>query len=101
RSETVTSLVVAFRRNPGEVEAGKIKARVRRARLRPRTVAWGVTAGRNVVGIEAVVVVDLTLLFVAQVFVGCGNLFELFFGGLVAGVDVRGVLAGQVPLRLA
>ena len=48
-------------------------------------------------------VVAFALFLIAQYFIGFIDFFEFFFGGLflmVAGVEIRMVLAGQFPVRL-
>ena len=55
----------------------------------------------DLVGIEADLVIDLALLFVAQNIVGLGDLFELLLGPLIVGIHVRVVLARGLAEGLA
>src|SRR5205823_1862052 len=69
-----------------------------------KSAAAGVGFGRrriNVVGVKAQLVVNLALLGIAQDVVGFGDLLEFLFGFLVAGIDVRMVLARQLAEGLA
>ena len=60
-----------------------------------------VTAGRKVVRIESVLVVNLALFLVAQDFVGFRELLEFLFRAFVPGIDVRVMLARQMAVGLA
>ena len=51
--------------------------------------------------IEAELVVHLAFLGVREDFVGFLNLLELLFGGFVAGIQVRVILAGQLAVGRA
>src|SRR5581483_785189 len=64
-----------------------------RIRLRLRRI--------DLVGIEAELVVNLPLLLVTQNVVGLGDLLELLFGLLIAGIHVGMVFARSLPERLA
>ena len=77
---------------PSEIETPKIKIDVLPASLR----AWPVIPRRDIVAIEAVLVVHLALLRVGEDVVGFLQLFELFFRGFVARIEVRMILAGQL-----
>src|SRR5208337_1181434 len=70
-------------------------------RLSPAT---RVSLGRSridIVRVEPKLVVNLPLLGIAEDVVGLGKRLELFFRGLVAGIDVRMILAGKLAERLA
>src|SRR5208282_1478356 len=88
----------------GKVESVKIDLwRHRAARFgsgRSR-VASRITPGRNVVRVEPVLIVDLALLFVPQDIVGFLDILELLFRRFVVGIEIRMILARQVPVRLA
>ena len=58
-------------------------------------------AGRDVVGIETVLIVDLALLGIAQDIVGFLNLLEAILGRFVAGIQIRMILARQLAVGLA
>ena len=61
----------------------------------------GRRAGKAVLGIEAVLVVHLALLRVAQDVVGFLDVLEALLGGLVPGVQVGMILARELPVGLA
>ncbi len=81
----------------GKIEAAKAHARL--ACARPWSAAR--TARRNVVGIEAVLIVYLALLRIAQDVVGFLDFLEPLFGGFIAGIQVGMILARQLAIRLA
>ena len=64
-----------------------------------RAAAW--TAGRNVVRIKTVLIVNLAFLGVAEDVVGFLNFFELLFGSFVAGIQIGMILTGQLAIGLA
>src|SRR5262249_38395554 len=66
-----------------KIESAKVKIDVAFA-----ACGGPVLTGRNVVAVEAVLVVDLSLLGVRQYVVGFLQLLELFLGRLVAGIEV-------------
>ena len=55
----------------------------------------------DIVGIEPELVVNLSLLGIAENVVGLGKSLELLFRGLVARIDVRMILARKLAKRLA
>ena len=80
----------------GKIEAAESHAGIRMPRSAARMAArW------NVVGIEAVLIVDLALLGVAQDVVGFLNFLEALLGGFVAGIQIGMILARQLAIRLA
>ncbi len=81
----------------GKIEAAETHARLTGARACP--AAW--PPGRNVVGIETVLIVNLALLGIAQDVVGFLDFLEALFSGFVAGVQIRMILARQLTVRLA
>src|SRR5215475_3204973 len=65
---------------------------------RPATLA-GICLGCsriNVVGVKPKLIVNLALLGIAENFVGFRKGLKLLLGGLVPGIDVRMVLAGEL-----
>ncbi len=77
---------------------GSARARARAA----ATARVGLGGGWvDVVGIKAELVVNLAFLRVAEDFVGFGESLEFFLGGLVTGIDVGMVLAGELLESLA
>jgi hypothetical protein len=93
-----------------EVEGDLLGVAARAAgRGRGEGIACGVLAacgggrggGVDGVGVEAELVEDLALFVVGEDVVGFGDLLELFFGLLVAGVDVGVVLARELAEGLA
>src|SRR5262249_55950007 len=69
-------------------------AKTARAKTAAPSIGFG-RSGIDVVGIKADLIVDLAFLGIAQDVVGFGDIFEFLFGFLVAGIDVRVVLARQ------
>src|SRR5438067_2461104 len=63
--------------------------------LRARTTWW------NVIRIEAILVVHLALLGVAEDVISLLDLFELLFGRFVAGIQVGVILSSQLAIGLA
>ena len=57
--------------------------------------------GASAFGIEAKLIVHLPFFGIRKDVVGFLNLLEFFFRGFVAGVQVRMILAGQLPIGLA
>src|SRR5882724_420035 len=57
--------------------------------------------GVDVVGVKTDLIVNLAFLGIAQNVVGFGQDLELFFRGLVAGIDVGVILAGQLAKGFA
>src|SRR5262249_27874575 len=92
-----------------EIEGNIFRAPAAGGRASPKTTGAkaptpGISFGGrriDVVRIEAELIVDLALLGIAQNVIGLGNLFELFLGLLVAGIDVRMVFSGQLAKSLA
>src|SRR5271169_5309755 len=80
---------------PAKIEPAKIEIDVFPASFRPRAII----AGRNIVAVEAILVVHLPFLCIRQNVVGFLYLFEFFFRGLVAGIEVGMVLPRQLPKR--
>ena len=80
-----------------KIEAAEAHARLTGA----RSGSAARTARRNVVRVETVLIVDLALLGIAQDVIGFLNLLEALLGGLVAGVQIRMILARQLAVRLA
>ena len=78
-----------------EIEAAKVKARRRATASRPTRAACA-----NIVGIEAVRVVDLALLGVVQHVIGFLDALETVFGVFVPGVQIRVILARQLAIGL-
>src|SRR5438477_12570675 len=78
---------------------GKIKS----AEAHParRTSSRAGTSGRNIFGIETMLVVDLPFLSVAQDVISFLNFLEAIFGGLVAGLQVGMIFSRQPAIRLA
>ncbi len=81
----------------GKIEAAEIHS----GGLRAILTASARTSRRNVVGIEAVLIVNLPLLGVAQDIVGFLDLLELLLGGFVAGIQIRVILSGQFAVSLS
>src|SRR5947209_10089107 len=98
----------------GKIEAAEVEGNALSTRTFTKTPAGRVAArttaaggigrggcGINVVGVEADLVVNFSLLRVAEDIIGLGNFFELFFRLLVARIDVRMVFARQLTEGLA
>src|SRR5579864_1615002 len=98
----------------GEIEAAEVEVNaLPAARLRPREAAKTTCArssaasirfgrcGIDIVRVEADLIVDLSLLGIAQDVVGLGNCFKLLFRRLVPRIDVRMILARQFAESLA
>src|SRR3954451_471152 len=98
----------------GKIESAEVEIRaLRSSSASVRHAAETSSAGRpaarigfcrsriDIVGIKAELVVNLALFRIAQDVIGFGDGFELFFRGLVSGVDVGMVLAGKFTKRLA
>src|SRR5579863_3227780 len=82
----------------GKIEATETHPRViTRARARSSARA----TRRNVVGIKAVLIVDLPLLGIAQNVVGFLDFLEALLGGFIAGVQVGMILARKLAVRFA
>ena len=80
---------------------GKIEPTESHAGVRlPRSAAAG-TAGRNMVRIESVLIVDLAFFGVAQDIVSFLDLFETLLGRFVAGIQIGMIFARQLAIRLA
>src|SRR6185436_5504468 len=77
------------RKSVRKIEASETHARTARTRARCR---------RAVLRIEAVLIVHLLLFLIAQDVVSFLDLFEAILGGLIAGVQVGVMLAGQAPV---
>ena len=96
----------------GKIEAPKIEVHTLRSgacRAARKASAWKPSSrastgasisfsrgGIDVVGIEANLIVYLALLGIAQDVIGLGDGLEPFLGRLVAGIDIRMVLAGEL-----
>ena len=77
-----------------EIESAEIRCRAGRLR-RPAAIR------RNVVRIEAVLIVDLALIVVAQDVVGFLNFLESVFCSLVPGIQIRMIFARKLPVGFA
>src|SRR5581483_1748820 len=75
----------------GKTEAAEVHARLRAGARR--------ASRRNVIGIEAVLVIDLPLLGIAQNIIGFLHVFEALFSGLIARVQIRMILPCKFPIR--
>src|SRR5208337_580433 len=81
----------------GEIEAAEAHAGLAGSRTRSSARA----AGRDVVGIETVLIVDLAFLRIAQDVVGFLDSLEALFRRLVAGIEVGMILASQLTVGFA
>ncbi len=75
-----------------EIEAAKPHARLVGSRT------WAGASGRDVIGIETVLIVDLAFFGIAQDIVGLLNLLEAILGGLVTRIEVGMVFASQLAI---
>src|SRR6266478_142776 len=82
-----------------EIVAAEVKINIRRFAVLSRAGAR--STGRHIVAVKAVLVVDLPLLRVGEHVVRFLQLFEFFFRGLVAGIQVRMILPRQLAERRA
>ena len=57
--------------------------------------------GEAVLGVEAVLIVHLALLGIAQDVVGFLDVLESLLGGLIAGIQIRMIFARKLPVGLA
>src|SRR5437016_10278495 len=85
-------------RSPAEIKSAKIKIYIRLTRAWPSP---RIAARRQVIAVEAVLVVHLPLFRVGEHVVGFLDLFEFFLRGLVTGIQVGVVLARQLAKRRA
>src|SRR6266850_1100870 len=100
-AEEITEACSAARcsRPAAEIESTEVKINIWRFAV-PSLTSSG-SAGRNVVAVKAVLVVDLSLLRIGEHVVGFLQLLEFFFRGLVAGIQVRVILSRQLAKRRA
>src|SRR5882672_3558438 len=100
-AEEITEACSAARcsRPAAEIESTEVKINIWRFAV-PSLTSSG-SAGRNVVAVKAVLVVDLPLLRIGEHVVGFLQLLEFFFRGLVAGIQVRVILPRQLAKRRA
>ena len=79
---------------------GKIIGEIESRESHSRSLILLAPAGReSAVGIESLLIVHLPLLRLTQDVVRFLQLLEAVFGGLVAGIEIRMILARQAPVR--
>ena len=97
-AEEIAETRSAGARTTAEIKATKIEIHSGLTRALPSS---RIAARRQVVAVEAILVVHLPLLRVREDVVGFLDFLEFFFGSFIAGIQVRVILARQLAERRA